>query len=214
MNTLLPNLLLLDADWKLFGLKFYDNDFLELITRFIFNTLVAIVIIYYIYYKHQKKSEYTFTFFVFNVLIFFMCYLMSSAKISLGFAFGLFAVFSVLRYRTNPIPIKEMTYLFIVIAVSVINAVTTKKVSYVEILTTNFIIIFISYFVETIWYKRELKQITVEYEKIENIHVSKQKTLMKELQERTGLDIQWFEVVSADYLRDSAKIRVFYRNQS
>ena len=214
MNTVLLNQLFLEADWKLFGLKFYDSDFLELITRFAFNTIVAVIIIYYIYYKHQKKSEYTFTFFVFNVLIFFMCYLMSSAKISLGFAFGLFAVFSVLRYRTNPIPIKEMTYLFIVIAISVINAVTTKKVSYVEILTTNFIIIFISYFVETIWYKRELKQIVIEYEKVENIHVIKEKTLMKDLQERTGLDIQWFEVISADYLKDSAKIRVFYRDQS
>ena len=146
-------------------------------------------------------------------MIFFLCYLMSSVKLSMGFAFGLFAIFSILRYRTDAIPIKEMTYLFIVISIAVINAITTKKVSYLELISTNFIIVFVSFFIESIWSKKDLKVLIVEYEKIENTHTTKEKVLLQDLQKRTGLDIHNFEIVSTNYLRDSAKIKVYYKDE-
>jgi len=206
-------LILLDSETKFLGVKIYDEDFLELLLRFGFNAIVATIVIYFIYYRNMKKADYTFTYFVFNTLIFFLCYLMSSVKLSMGFAFGLFAIFSILRYRTDAIPIKEMTYLFIVISIAVINAITTKKVSYLELISTNFIIVFVSFFIESIWSKKDLKVLIVEYEIIENTHTTKEKVLLQDLQKRTGLDIHYFEIISTNYLRDSAKIKVFYKDQ-
>ena len=139
---------------------------------------------------------------------------MASVKLSMGFAFGLFAVFSILRYRTDPIPIKEMTYLFIVISIAVINAISLKKVSYVELLFINFVIVFLTNFIEAIWHKRQLKLMKVDYLGKENLHTNRHKYLMQDLQKQTGLDIQWFEITSCNLNKGTATIKLFYKEHN
>ena len=148
---------------------------------------------------------------MFNSLIFFFAFLLGNVTINIGFAFGLFAVFAILRYRTDPIPIKEMTYLFIVITIGVINALSSAEVSYAELLFTNVALVGLTYFLETYWRKNLLVRITIEYEKIENIKPENHDTLLADLKERTGLNIQSFEFRRMNFLRDTARIRIYYK---
>ena len=132
-------------------------------------------------------------------------------KLELSFALGLFAIFGIIRYRTETIPIKEMTYLFVVVGLSVINALANKKISYSELLFANFAVVGLSYFFEKVWLiKNTLKSKVVLYEKIEMIKAEKRTELVNDLEKRTGLKIENLEVESIDLLRDTAKIRVFY----
>jgi hypothetical protein len=136
---------------------------------------------------------------------------LGNITINIGFAFGLFAVFAILRYRTDPIPIKEMTYLFIVITIGVINALSGAEVSYGELLFTNMALVGLTYFLETYWQKNLLARITIEYEKIENIKPENRDTLLADLKERTGLNIQSLEFRRMNFLRDTARIRIYYK---
>ena len=132
-------------------------------------------------------------------------------KLELSFALGLFAIFGIIRYRTETIPIKEMTYLFVVVGLSVINALANKKISYSELLFANFAVVGLSYFFEKVWLiKNTLKSKVVLYEKIEMIKAEKRTELVNDLEKRTGLKIENLEVENIDLLRDTAKIRVFY----
>ena len=131
-----------------FSLEFYN-----LVLRFAFNLLIATIIIRKIYYRDPSNNDFVFTYFMFNSLIFFFAYLLSNIDINMGFGFGMFAVFAILRYRTDPIPIKEMTYLFIVITIGVINALSGDKVPYVALLFTNFSLVALTYILESYWQK-------------------------------------------------------------
>ena len=128
----------------------------------------------------------------------------------MGFALGLFAVFGILRYRTNPMPIKEMTYLFVVIGISIINSLTNKKVSYAEVLFTNIAIVLVIYGLEKVWLLRHESCKLVTYEKIDLIKPEKHNELMADLQERTGLKINRIEIGKIDFLRDTARIMIYY----
>ncbi len=183
----------------------------ELMIRFAFNFLIAFLLIRLIYYRSQKDPTYVFTFFMFNVLIFFVCYLLSKITLSIGFAFGLFAVFAILRYRTDPIPIKEMTYLFMVITIGVMNSLST---SLLELLFANGAIVLVAFGMESYWRKTTLNEVLVIYEKIENIKPGNQAALLSDLRERTGLDIVKYKMVRTDFLRDVARIRVYYRSST
>lgn len=196
---------------EIFGSPLFDaQDFYELVFRFLINFSVAFVIIRMIYYPISQRKDYLFTYIMFNVLIFFVSFLMSSVKLQLGFAFGLFAVFGILRYRTEALPIKEMTYLFIVITVAVINALANKKISIAEILFTNLFIIGLTYGLERVWLLRHESRKGIIYEKIEMIRPENHEALMADLKERTGLQITRFEIGRVDFLRDVANIRIFY----
>ncbi len=206
-------MLLLEAieDIRLFDIRVINiEDFSELVVRFGFNFVITFVIVRLIYYNIYKKKEYLFTYFMFNILIFFLCYLLSSVKLSIGFAFGLFAVFSILRYRTLPISIQDMTYLFMIIGVAVFNAISTKKVSYAELLFTNLGLIAITYFLEKVWLLKTETRKTIVYEKIDLVKPEHYDQLLADLKERTGLDIHRIEVGRIDFLRDIAQIRVYY----
>jgi len=189
-----------------------SSELLNLIIRFGFNLSIAFIIIKLIYQRnHTDNLDFVFTYFMFNSLIFFFAFLLGSITINIGFAFGLFAVFAILRYRTDPIPIKEMTYLFIVITIGVINALSSAEVSYAELLFTNVALVGLTYFLETYWRKNLLVRITIEYEKIENIKPENHDTLLADLKERTGLNIQSFEFRRMNFLRDTARIRIYYK---
>ena len=139
---------------RLFGIKYINTeDFMELLVRFIFNFGVALIIVRAIYYPITRRKDYLFTYLMFSVIVFFLCQLLSSVKLGVGFALGLFAIFGIIRYRTDPIPIKEMTYLFVVIGLAAINGLANKKISYAELIFTNVSIIAITYVLEKLWFK-------------------------------------------------------------
>src|SRR5690554_6827032 len=120
------------------GSKIIDFDsFFEMVIRFSINLIVAFIVIRKIYYPIHKRKDYLFTYFLFNILIFFVCILLNGVKLKLGFAFGLFAIFGILRYRTEQLPIKEMTYLFMIIAIAIVNSLSDAKVSLAELLLVN-----------------------------------------------------------------------------
>jgi len=189
-----------------------SSELIHLMIRFGFNLSIAFIIIKLIYHRNRSSNlDFVFTYFMFNSLIFFFAYLLGNITINMGFAFGLFAVFAILRYRTDPIPIKEMTYLFIVITIGVINALSGNEVSYTILLFTNIILVVLTYFLETYWQKNLLIRMTVEYEKIENIKPENRDALLADLKERTGLNIQSLEFRRMNFLRDTARIRIYYK---
>ena len=191
-----------------------STEFMELIIRFGFNLLIAFIIIKLIYHREHTDNDFVFTYFMFNSLIFFFSFLLSNITINLGFAFGLFAVFAIMRYRTDPIPIKEMTYLFIVITIGVINALSKTEVSYEALLFTNVAIVGLTYVLENYWQKNLLLRRMVVYEKIENIKPENHDKLLADLKERTGLDIQQFEIRRINFLRDTFRIRIYFKEQN
>ena len=188
------------------------NEIVNLILRFSFNFSIAFVIVKLIYQRNNNKNDFIFTYFMFNSLIFFFAYLLGSITINMGFAFGLFAVFAILRYRTDPIPIKEMTYLFIVITIGVINALSGSTVSFISLLFTNAMIVTLTYFLENYWQNNLLIKRTIEYENIENIKPENHSDLLEELKTRTGFNIKYFEIQTISYLRDTAKIKIFSKD--
>ena len=190
----------------------FPLELMNLIIRFGFNLTIAFIIIKLIYQRNHTNNDFVFTYFMFNSLIFFFAFLLGNVTINIGFAFGLFAVFAILRYRTDPIPIKEMTYLFIVITIGVINALSSAEVSYAELLFTNVALVGLTYFLETYWQKNLLVRITIEYEKIENIKPENHDTLLADLKERTGLNIQSFKFRGMNFLRDTARIMIYYKD--
>ena len=189
-----------------------SSELIHLMIRFGFNLSIAFIIIKLIYHRNRSSNlDFVFTYFMFNSLIFFFAYLLGNITINMGFAFGLFAVFAILRYRTDPIPIKEMTYLFIVITIGVINALSGNEVSYTILLFTNITLVVLTYFLETYWQKNLLIRMMVEYEKIENIKPENRDALLADLKERTGLNIQSLEFRRMNFLRDTARIRIYYK---
>lgn len=196
---------------EIFGIELINApDFFELIIRFAFNLLVTIILIRYIYYPIAKRKDYLFANILLSSTIFLLCFLLENVKLQIGFALGLFAIFGIIRYRTNPIPIKEMTYLFIIIGISVINALANKKVSYAELLFTNIAIVFVVYGLEKIWLLKHESTKTINYEKIELIKPENRALLLKDLEERTGIKINRIEIGRIDFLRDTARIRIHY----
>ena len=187
-------------------------EFFNLIFRFGFNLSIAFIIIKLIYYRNHNNNDFVFTYFMFNSLIFFFATVLGTMTVNLGFAFGLFAVFAILRYRTDPIPIKEMTYLFIVITIGVINALSSSEVSYAELLFTNIALVGLTYYLETYWQNNLLIRHNVEYEIIENIKPENHEKLLLDLEDRTGLSIKHFEIGRINFLRDTIQIRIYCKD--
>ena len=172
------------------------------------NLVSMIVLVRMIYFPAHKSREYFFTFFIFNMLIFLITYLLNKVEMSMGAAFGLFAVFSMLRYRTEGISIKDMTYLFLVIAIGLINAVS--KGGWDEFAMINLIILVSTYLLESnLLMKRESTKI-IEYENIELIKPDKRDELIQDLESRTGIKINRINISEVNFLRDTATIIIYY----
>ena len=193
------------------GTPLWDSeDFLKLIVKTVFNLIIITVIIRYIYYPVTKNKDYLFTYFLISMTVFLLCVLLDSVKLQLGFALGLFAIFGIIRYRTDPIAIKEMTYLFLVIGISVVNALSNKKISHAELVFANLMIVFITYGMEKLWLLRHQSRKNITYEKIELILPEKREELIADLKARTGIDVIRVEIRRIDFLRDTANLRIFY----
>jgi hypothetical protein len=195
---------------KVFGMPIFHTDMWELLFKFGIDVTVLFVLIRLIYYPIHRKKDYLFTYFLFNVLIFFLCVLLNSVKLSIGFAFGLFAIFGVLRYRTEQISIKDMTYLFAVITIAVINSLASKKVSIAELLFTDGMILLMTYALEHLWLTRHEAMKQLIYERIDLIKPTNQALLYQDLQERLGVKVSRVEIGRIDLLRDTAQMRVYY----
>lgn len=207
---------LLEAGKAVEGLRFFGinlinvDDFFSLLVRFALNLAVIVAIVIGLYSKNSKRKDFYFSFIAVSMVIFLLCYLLVNVKIELGFALGLFAIFGIIRYRTDAIPIKEMTYLFVVIAISVINALSGEKVSYAELLITNLLIVCGIFLLEKLLNLRQEISYRVIYEKIENVQEGKEEELLADLRIRTGKDIKRFEIEHIDFLRDVAYIYIFF----
>ena len=196
---------------ELFGIDLYDSkDLIKLLFKFSIDLLFLFIIVRVIYYRIKDEKDYVFTFFMFNILTFFICYLLRKVPMEMGFALGLFAVFGILRYRTEAIPIRQMTYLFIVIGLSMINSLANKSISWFEILLANGIITIITYLIDRVWFSTIELTKTILYEKIELIKPENEQELIEDLKKRTGLQIVAVKVDKVDFLRDTAQVKIYY----
>ncbi|SHE45582.1 protein of unknown function [Mariniphaga anaerophila] len=186
------------------------EDLLELVARYCFNLFIIFIIVYFIYSKNSRRKDFYFSYYAISTIIFTLCFLLASVKLELGFALGLFAIFGIIRYRTDTIPIKEMTYLFVVIGISVINALSGKKVSYIELLFTNAAIVTTMWILEKILMLRQEVSLDITYEKIDNIHRLNKEELLKDIEERTGIKIKRLEIMEINFRKNVAKIRIFH----
>ena len=193
------------------GAPIFDaNDFWRLLLKTLFNLTIVLILARGIYYPLTKNKDYLFTYLLISLTVFVLCVLLDDVKLQLGFALGLFAIFGIIRYRTDPIPIKEMTYLFLVIGVSVVNALANKKISHAELLFANLVIVFVTYGMERLWLLKHESRKNIVYEKIDLILPEKKEELLADLQKRTGINILRFEIKRIDFLRDVANICIYY----
>ncbi len=189
------------------------TDLVKLVSRFFLNLAVIMIIARCLYYTVSRRKDYLFTYLLISSVIFLLCFLLESVKLELGFALGLFAIFGIIRYRTDSMPIKEMTYLFIVIGISVINALANKKISLLELIFANLAVISIIYGYEKIWLLKHESVKLITYDKIELIKPENYNLLKEDLRLRTGIDnIHRIEIGQIDFLRDTCKLNIYYEN--
>lgn len=197
------------------GIEAMQKLSIKLVFRFAIDFISVLALIRLVYYRVYRKAELFFTFFIFNLVIFLICFLLNKVDLSMGAAFGLFAVFSMLRYRTEDISIKDMSYLFLVIAMGLINAVTKIKGSwdgyeYMFIGMVNAMIILLAYLLESkLLFKIEQVQV-VTYDNVALLKTSERETLLKDLAEKTGLKPNRISIGNIDYIKDSAQIKIYY----
>lgn len=183
----------------------------QLALGFFLNLIVALLIVRGIYYPTSRRKEYVLAFLVFNTVVYLIASLLGGINLSLGFGIGLFALFRMFRYRTDPIPVREMTYLFVLMALPVINAVLLSQSNYPALLIANAVIVLVLYVGEKEWGCHYDQRQSVTYERIELIKPGNHDHLLADLRERTGLPVTRFEIRRIDFLRDVAELQVYYQ---
>ncbi len=192
------------------GMEIMNEDFYKLLFRFTINIFFITILVRYIYYAKTQQKDYMFTYLMISTISFMICFALKKLDIDTGMGLGLFAIFGIIRYRTNTVRIKEMTYLFISIGLSVVNALAGRQVSYAELIFINVGVIAIVYGLEYFWLTRQETSKNIVYEKIENIKPENHQQLMTDLKERTGLKITRVQIGKIDFLRDTAQIRIYF----
>ncbi|MFD0837004.1 DUF4956 domain-containing protein [Mariniflexile aquimaris] len=192
----------------------FNDDFYKMMFRLFINLSFLTIIIRFIYYPYSKRKDFVFTYYLISLIVFFLCFALKKFEMDLGMALGLFAIFGILRYRTDAISQKEVTYLFVVIGISVINALANKKMSYAEIFGVNVIIVVVLVLIERYWSLKQEESKSIIYENIENIKPENYEILKSDLENRTGLVINRITIGEVNFLRDTAKVTIFYFNGS
>jgi len=182
----------------------------DLFLGFAANLLIAVLIVRFIYYPVKQDKNYVFTFLAFNTIIYFVMSILTDAELSIGVGFGLFAIFSVLRYRTTAMSTREMTYLFIVIALPVMNSSLMSEREWLALVGSNIIVLAVLYWLEHEWGFHYESAKSIRYERIELIKPENHHLLQADLHERTGLPIKRFEIGRINFLDDSAEIKIYY----
>lgn len=185
------------------------SDIGSLLIRFLFNAIFIWFVIHKLYYPRSQRKDYYFTFAIISVSIFFLIYLLGGVKIKVGFALGLFAIFGIIRYRTESMNVREMTYLFTIIAMTVVNALGVT-LSYGELFLTNLIFIVCIKLAENQPWLKHVSEKLVMYDRIDLITPDKREEMIEDLHKRLGIDIIKVEVGAVDFLRDIAMIKVYY----
>jgi hypothetical protein len=185
-------------------------DLSKLLARLGLNLIFATIVIRFVYFKLYRNREYIFTLFVFNIITFCLCFLLRKVPIDLGFALGLFAVFGILRYRTEPIRIRDLTYLFIVIGLGILNAVVNKKISVAEVVAVNIAIVGATMLLELGQSKNRSHSTPILYDNLDLLKPGRREEMLADLRQRTGLDVIRFDVNRIDMLRDAAELTIFY----
>jgi len=202
-------------DSEILGTQLIDTvNFSRLVLRFLLNTIVTGLIIYFFYYRKAQRKDYLITFSLISVTVFLVVFLLDNVKLQIGFALGLFAVFGIIRYRTIVIPIREMTFLFVLIGVSIINALSNHKVSYAELVLSNLLLILFCWLFDSGIIKKHSSSKIIMYDNMKLIHAGMEAELKKDLETRLGIDIIKIEVGTIDLLKDSAMLNVSYRARS
>lgn len=186
------------------------ENFWTLAIRFGFNLIATFFVVVMLYARNSKRKEFYFSYFAISIAVFMLVFLLQDVKLELGFALGLFAIFGIIRYRTDAIPIKEMTYLFVIIAVSVINALSKDFLGYIELTLVNILLVGALWVLEHILMLRQEDSLKVIYENIENIHEKKEAELIADLEKRTGIKIRRYRIDKVDFLRDVARITIYF----
>lgn len=186
------------------------SEFTMFLLGFGFNLLVAVILVRWVYYPSTHNKSYVFTFLAFNTVIYFVLSFLTRIEIGIGVGFGLFAIFTILRYRTDPIPIREMTYLFIFAALPVMNSAGASSSIWLQLVAANTAILAIILILEKGWgfHYEASKRIT--YEKIDLIRPERRSELLADLEIRSGLKIKRITIGKIDFLRDVADIKVYY----
>ena len=190
----------------------------EFLIRFAFNMVMIFVIVIFIYYRNHKNKDFVFTYFLFNIINFLICFLLSTAKLKMGFAFGLFAIYSILRYRTVTIPVREMGFFFVAVTLGIINALASLDNFYIEIIAANGVLVALTFVLDGRFLPLKHENFKdIIYDRIDLIHPEKRKLLLDDLKARTGLNVHRVEFIKIDFMRDVARIHAFYysdRNES
>lgn len=199
-------------------LEFLDTPLIDvpslslMIFRFVLNMVFVFILIQFFYYRKSRRLDYYFTFILISISIFFLIYLLGSVKIKVGMALGLFAIFGIIRYRTETVPVREMTYLFVIISLSVINAIALN-LSYAEIVATNIIYVASVWVVESFRGLRHVSSKLILYDRVDNIHPHQRQELLEDLTKRTGLKIIKVEVGAINFMQDTVMLKVYYESQ-
>ena len=204
-----------DAATSFSGYEEFQKMSAKLIFRLLIDLSSVFILIRFIYYPIYKHRELFFTYFIFNIVIFLISFLLNKVDLSMGAAFGLFAVFSMLRYKTEEIAIKDMTYLFLVIAIGLVSAVTKIKdtadnIEYIFLIGINAVILVITYLLESNIFMKKESVKTILYENIEMIKDGKQAELLADLKLRTGFNVHRYSIHKIDFLKDAAQIKIYY----
>lgn len=195
------------------NLTWFDNDFFTLLFRLLVNLIFLTILIRYLYYPIAKRKDYLFTYYLIGIITFFICFGLKKLDIDTGMGLGLFAIFGIIRYRTDAIEIKEMTYLFLIIGISVVNSLASAQISVAEMALINLSVVGITYGLEYVWLVKHETRKTIIYEKIDLIVPDKEEEMLADLQARTGLKINRFEVGKINFLDDTAQVRIFYYSE-
>ncbi|MBX7254147.1 MAG: DUF4956 domain-containing protein [Candidatus Promineofilum sp.] len=187
-----------------------SSDLLYFMLGAALNFVVALLIVRFVYYPATQDKTYVFTFLAFNTVIYFVLGLLTSATLSVGVGFGLFAIFSVLRYRTDEMPIREMTYLFILIALPVMNSVMVSDSALPYLLVSNVAIMTVLFVLEKEWGFHFERSKRIVYDRIDLITPENSERLLANLHERTGLAVKRVETRRIDFLHDSAEMVIYY----
>ena len=207
---MLPNIIVLDSLTEILNLKIFSNDFYTLLFRLSVNLVFMTVIIRYLYYPITKRKDYLFTYYLIGLITFFLCFGLKKLDIDTGMGLGLFAIFGIIRYRTDAIEIKEMTYLFLIIGISVVNSLASKKISLAEMALINVTVIFVTYGLEYLWLVKHLTRKTIVYERIDLIIPNRYDEMKADIEERTGLTVNRVDVGKINFLDDTASVKIYY----
>lgn len=207
---LLDFIMPLVKDPKSLGIQLFSDDAYLLLLRLSVNMVFLTILIRYLYYPKTKRKDYLFTYYLIGTITFFLCFSLKKLDIDTGMGLGLFAIFGIIRYRTDAIEIKEMTYLFLIIGISVVNSLASNNISVAEMAIINVSVVLLTYGLENIWLiKHEIRK-TVNYERIDLIVPEKYEEMKLDLESRTGIAINRFEIGKIDFLTDTAQVRIFY----